>query len=83
MHRFSPALALALLTFAVLPAAAASAADPVLDAEEKAFCKQINQYRAQNGQPALRVSVTLDQRHDIEDEALIAVSEELTELDAS
>ena len=59
MHRFSPALALALLTFAVLPAAAASAADPVLDAEEKAFCKQINQYRAQNGRPALRVSVSL------------------------
>ena len=41
------------------PAAAASAADPVLDAEEKAFCKQINQYRAQNGRPALRVSVSL------------------------
>jgi uncharacterized protein YkwD len=59
MHRLSPALALALLTFAVLPAAVASAADPVLDSEEKAFCKQINQYRAQNGRPALRVSVSL------------------------
>jgi uncharacterized protein YkwD len=59
MHRFSPALALALLTFAVLPAAAASAADPVLDAEEKAFCNTINQYRAQNGKSALRVSVSL------------------------
>jgi uncharacterized protein YkwD len=59
MHRLSPALALALLTFAVLPAAVASAADPVLDAEEKAFCKQINQYRAQNGKSALRVSVSL------------------------
>ena len=59
MHRFTPALALSLLTLAVMPTAIASAADPVLDAEEKAFCKQINQYRAQNGQPALRVSVSL------------------------
>jgi uncharacterized protein YkwD len=59
MHRFSPALALALLTLAVIPPAIASAADPVLDVEEKAFCKQINQYRAQNGLPALRASVSL------------------------
>jgi uncharacterized protein YkwD len=59
MPRLSPALALALLTFAVLPTAAASAADPVLDTEEKAMCTQINQYRVQNGKPALRVSVAL------------------------
>lgn len=59
MHRFTPALALSLLTLAVIPPAIASAADPVLDAEEKAFCTQINQYRAQNGRPALQVSVSL------------------------
>ena len=59
MHRFTPALVLSLLTLAVIPPAIASAADPVLDAEEKAFCNQINQYRAQNGRPALRVSVSL------------------------
>lgn len=59
MHRFTPALALSLLTLAVIPPAITSAADPVLDAEEKAFCTQINQYRAQNGRPALQVSVSL------------------------
>jgi len=59
MHRLTPALALSLLTLAVIPPAIASAADPVLDAEEKVFCKQVNQYRAQNGRPALRVSVSL------------------------
>ena len=59
MHRFTPALALSLLMLAILPPAIATAADPVLDAEEKAFCKQINQHRAQNGRAALRVSVSL------------------------
>ena len=59
MHRCTPALALSLLTLAVLPPAIASAADPVLDAEERAFCTQINQYRAQNGRAALKVSVSL------------------------
>lgn len=59
MHRLTPALALSLLTLAVMPPAIASAADPVLDAEEKALCKKVNQYRAQNGRPALRVSVSL------------------------
>ena len=54
-----PALVLSLLTLAVITPAIASAADPVLSAEEKAFCTQINQYRAQNGRPALRVSVSL------------------------
>jgi uncharacterized protein YkwD len=59
MHRFTPALVFALLTLAVISPAAASAADPVLNAEEKSFCTQINQYRAQNGRPALRLSVSL------------------------
>ena len=59
MHRYAPALALSLLTLAVLPPAIASAADPVLDAEERAFCTQINQYRAQNGRAALQLSVSL------------------------
>jgi uncharacterized protein YkwD len=50
-----------MLSLAVGSPAAASAAvgDPVLDAEEKAFCTQINQYRAQNGKSALQVSVSL------------------------
>lgn len=50
-----------MLSLAVGSPAAASAAagDPVLDVEEKAFCTQINQYRAQNGKPALQVSVSL------------------------
>ncbi|MEA2194569.1 MAG: hypothetical protein QOG42_1003 [Solirubrobacteraceae bacterium] len=61
MPRLKPALALALLALAVGSPAAASAAtgDPVLDTEEKAFCTKINQYRAQNGRAALRVSVSL------------------------
>ena len=61
MPRLKPALALALLSLAVGSPAAATAApgDPVLDAEEKAFCTKINQYRAQNGRAALRVSVAL------------------------
>jgi len=54
------ALALAIAcTFALPAAAVASAGDPVPDAEEKAFCKQINAYRAQNGVAALKLSVTL------------------------
>jgi uncharacterized protein YkwD len=50
-----------MLSLAVGSPAAASAAvgDPVLDAEEKAFCTQINQYRAQNGRAPLQVSVAL------------------------
>ena len=59
MPRFTPALILSLLTLAVISPAIAAAADPVLDAEGRAFCTQINQYRAQNGRPALRVSVSL------------------------
>jgi uncharacterized protein YkwD len=61
MPRLKSALALALLALAVGSPAAASAAtgDPVLDPEEKAFCTQINQYRAQNGRAPLRVSVSL------------------------
>jgi uncharacterized protein YkwD len=54
-------LALALLICFALPTAAALAqsGDPVLDSEEKAMCKQINAYRAQNKLPALKVSVSL------------------------
>jgi uncharacterized protein YkwD len=54
-------LALALLICFALPTASALAqsGDPVLDSEEKAFCKQINAYRAQNKLPALKVSVSL------------------------
>jgi uncharacterized protein YkwD len=37
----------------------AAAADPVLDAEEKALCRAINKFRADNGRPALEVSVAL------------------------
>ena len=59
MPKLKSALALALLALAVGSPAAASAADPVLDSEEKAFCTKINQYRAQNGRAALRVSVSL------------------------
>jgi uncharacterized protein YkwD len=39
--------------------ATATTPDPVLDAEEKALCKAINQFRAGNGRPALKVSVAL------------------------
>src|ERR1044072_466644 len=52
-------LATVLLCLLALPVAAAQAADPVLDPEERAFCKTINTYRAQNGLPALRLSVAL------------------------
>ncbi|MEA2220863.1 MAG: hypothetical protein QOJ35_3489 [Solirubrobacteraceae bacterium] len=40
-------------------AALAAAGDPAIDNEERAFCKQINTYRAQNRLPALRLSVAL------------------------
>ncbi len=59
MPRFAPILALALLTLAVISPAVASAADPVLDVEERAFCTQINQYRVQNGRAPLQLSVSL------------------------
>lgn len=51
-------VALAVACSLVFPAAA-PAADPAPDAEERAFCKQINSYRAQNGVPALKLSVNL------------------------
>ncbi len=35
------------------------APNPVLDAEEKALCKAINKFRADNGRPPLKVSVAL------------------------
>lgn len=54
----SRSLCTALLCLLVFPAAA-SAAGPVPDLEERAFCKTINVYRAQNGVPALRLSVAL------------------------
>ena len=44
---------------AASPAAALSIGDPVLDAEEVAFCKHINKYRAQSGLAPLRLSVSL------------------------
>jgi uncharacterized protein YkwD len=53
-------LVLALVCSLGLPGAAlAAAGDPVPDPEEKAFCRQINTYRAQNGVPALKLSVSL------------------------
>jgi uncharacterized protein YkwD len=54
-------LLLTVLSLTALPVATSSAAlgDPVLDAEEKSFCTQINQYRAANGRAPLRVSVSL------------------------
>ena len=51
---------LALIACFAFPASAfAAAGDPVLDNEEKALCRAINSYRAQNGVPALKVSVAL------------------------
>ncbi len=54
-------LALALLICFALPTASALAqsGDPVLDSQEKAFCQQINAYRAQHKRPALKVSISL------------------------
>lgn len=58
-------LGLVLLCFFAFPVAAhAAAGDPVLDSEEKGFCKQINTYRAQNGLSALKVSVSLTKAAD-------------------
>ena len=51
-------LGIAVLCLFAFPVAA-HAADPVPDAEERAFCKTINTYRAQNGLPALKLSVSL------------------------
>lgn len=51
-------LALALVCCFAFPASAL-AADPAPDSEERAFCKTINTYRAQNGLPALKLSVSL------------------------
>jgi uncharacterized protein YkwD len=53
-------LAIAIICLLAFPVAAGAAAgDPAPDAEEHAFCKQINTYRAQNGVPALKLSVSL------------------------
>lgn len=51
-------LALVLLCCIAIPASAL-AADPAPDPEERAFCKLINTYRAQNRLPALKLSVNL------------------------
>jgi uncharacterized protein YkwD len=51
-------LGIAVLCLFAFPVAA-HAADPVVDPEERAFCKTINTYRAQNGLPALKLSVSL------------------------
>jgi uncharacterized protein YkwD len=51
-------LGIAILCLMAFPIAA-NAADPAPDPEERAFCKQINTYRAQNGLPALKLSVSL------------------------
>jgi uncharacterized protein YkwD len=53
-------LAIALICLFAFPTAAnAAAGDPAPDSEERAFCKQINTYRAQNGLPGLKLSVNL------------------------
>ena len=44
---------------AVPSAALAAAGDPVLDVEERALCRQINSYRAQNAIAPLKMSVAL------------------------
>jgi uncharacterized protein YkwD len=61
MIELKRALAVTLLSLAATPVATSSAAvgDPVLDAEEKAFCTQINQYRVANGRAPLALSVSL------------------------
>ncbi len=61
MLKFKPALLISLLALAAASPSVASAdfGDPVLDAEEKAFCTSINQYRAQNGVAPLRLSAAL------------------------
>jgi uncharacterized protein YkwD len=58
-------LSLALLCLFAFPVVAnAATGDPVLDPEERGFCQQINTYRAQNGLPALKVSVALTKASD-------------------
>ncbi len=53
-------LGIAIICLLTCPVAAnAAAGDPVPDVEERAFCKQINTYRAQNRLPALKLSVNL------------------------
>jgi uncharacterized protein YkwD len=53
-------LSVALIACFAFPASAlAAAGDPVLDNEEKALCRAVNSYRAQNGVPVLKVSVAL------------------------
>ncbi len=53
-------LAIAIICVLAFPVAArAAAGDPAPDSEERAFCKQINTYRAQNRLPALKLSVSL------------------------
>jgi uncharacterized protein YkwD len=53
-------LGIALICLLIFPVAASAAAgDPAPDPEERAFCKQINTYRAQNGLSALKLSVSL------------------------
>jgi uncharacterized protein YkwD len=53
-------LGIAIICLLAFPVAASAAAgDPAPDIEERAFCKQINVYRAQNGVPALKLSVSL------------------------
>jgi len=61
MLRIKRVLLVTLLSLAATPVATSSAAvgDPVLDAEEKAFCTQINQHRAAYGRAPLRLSVSL------------------------
>jgi len=60
MPKLAAALLIAVLSLvAASPAAALSVGDPVLDAEEKAFCTHINKYRDQNGLAPLRLSVSL------------------------
>jgi len=59
MFKRTPALALAILSLTLAAPATASAVDPVLDVEEKAFCTKINEYRAENGRAPLQLSVSL------------------------
>ena len=60
MPKLKPALLFAALSLAITPAmASADIGDPVLDAEEQAFCTQINAYRVSNGVAPLRLSVSL------------------------
>ena len=55
---------LSLLVFLLTIAFTSVAQTPTIDAEEQAFLKLINDYRAQNGLSALRVSVALTRAAD-------------------